>query len=43
MIYAIDVGSTLPGRNGVAFAWTKIPAAGGQLVGEAAEARVRLG
>jgi hypothetical protein len=32
MIYAIDVGSTLAGGNGAAFAWAKVPAAGGQLV-----------
>lgn len=32
MIYAVDVGSTLTGRNGVAFAWAKVPRAGGQPV-----------
>lgn len=30
MIYAIDVGSTLNGRNGVAFAWAKVPLIGGK-------------
>jgi hypothetical protein len=30
MIYAVDVGSTLNGRNGVAFAWAKVPLSGGQ-------------
>jgi hypothetical protein len=30
MIYAVDVGSTLAGRNGVAFAWAKVPREGGQ-------------
>ena len=24
MIYAIDVGSTIPGRNGIAFAWSGV-------------------
>lgn len=30
MIYAVDVGSTLNGRNGIAFAWAKVPRVGGQ-------------
>lgn len=29
MIYAIDVGSTLRGKEGTAFAWARVPAAGG--------------
>ena len=32
MIYAVDVGSTLPGRDGIAFAWAKVPQEGGQPV-----------
>jgi len=35
MIYAVDVGSTLEGRNGVAFAWAKVPRTGGQPVASA--------
>jgi hypothetical protein len=35
MIYAIDVGSTLNGRNGAAFAWAKVHRAGGQPVASA--------
>lgn len=29
MIYAIDVGSTLSGKKGTAFAWARVPPAGG--------------
>jgi hypothetical protein len=32
MIYAVDIGSTLAGRNGPAFAWAKVPDTGGQPV-----------
>jgi|RhiMetdeSRZDD1v2_1073273.scaffolds.fasta_scaffold102932_3 hypothetical protein len=35
MIYAVDVGSTLNGRNGVAFAWAKVPRVGGHPVASA--------
>jgi hypothetical protein len=32
MIYAVDVGSTLPGRKGIAFAWAKVAEEGHQPV-----------